>query len=521
MRRFNIPPFIWVISALSLIYLLIKIYENHDNFPIIDHTKIEQEAYSTGDKILIHQRPYYKGENYDKEDCTNNWTFKENLDFQKFLEKCPEDVESQIYLNNKKAYSQADNSKDNIIAQIAIVVPISGKKIESYNSEEKVNGTRVFDSLELLKGIEIAQREINIESEGIQLGSNRIFLEVVIVDDSYVDTIDVKEKAQRVANYLAENQDTLAVIGHFSSDSIQAAAGIYKNKLVAFSPTSTGERKNNKRLFSILKDSKKLKLNSYIFRTSPNDSIAIDRLIKVINLENQVNPDSIKNVVILYEPENNFSRLYRKGFKKQFLNDIKNTEVFEDVDFLSCQFYPNTIGNNQYRHCVNFIKNRKPDALLLVPSSAKAIDIAATVLHTIKDFEYKPQLLGADTMFNQLFLSEIAEGMIVIAPLKTRIFKEIQLSWRGAMTYDATKAIIKGIEDSECNSNSSGINDCLRKQIRSVLSNKDFKADGILGRKSVFFKNGDREVSDALSSELAAPLQVKKIKDDKYTFELY
>ncbi len=527
MRRIRIPPFMWVLFPLFLIYLFNTIFSNLDHYPIIDNTTIDKEAYSTGDKILIHKIPYYENyENYDKQHCIDNWELKEALDFQEFLEKCPEDVESRIYLNNKEAYSQANNSKDNIIAQIAIVVPISGKKSQIYTSEEKVNGERVFYSFELLKGIEIAQHEINI-SEVIKLGAKRVFLEVLIVDDSYVDTIDVEEKAQRVANYLVENQDTVGVIGHFSSDSIQAAAGIYKkNKLVAFSPTSTAERrKNNNRFFSILNSSEKLKLNSYIFRTSPNDITAIDRLVTIIKRDKQAN--SIKNVVILYEPENNFSRLYRKGFKEQFLNDIKNTEVFEDVDFLSCQFYPKIEGDNQYSNCVNFIKSKKPDALLLVPSSEKAIEIIDDkVLHTIKDFEHKPQLLGADTMFNEKFLSERAEGMIVVAPLKTRMFKEktrmfkeIQLSWRGAMTYDATKAIIKGIEDSKCDSNSSSnINDCLRKQIKSVLSNKDFKADGILGQKSVFFKNGDRQVSDALNSELAVPLQVKKNKDDKYTF---
>lgn len=515
MKNIKIPPFVWFALPFFLIYLFNKIYSDLDHIPIINNTKIDQEAYSTGDKILIHQSPY----SYTKE-CIANWKFKETLDFHNFSEKCPEDVESKIYLNNKEAYSQAGNSKDNIIAQIAIVVPISGKKIENSNPEEKVNGTRVFDSLELLKGIEIAQREINIESEGIKLGAKRVFVEVVIVDDSYIDTIDEQEKAQRAANYLVENKDTLAVIGHFSSDSIQAAAGIYKNKLVAFSPTSTGKRKNNKRLLSILKDSQKLKLNSYIFRTSPNDSIAIDNLIKVINLENQANPDSIENAVILYEPTSTFSRLYRQGFKEQFLTKIKNTDIFEDNNFSSCEFYPNTIGNNKYRRCVNFIKSTKPDVLLLVPSSDQALDIAVKVLDAINDFEHQPQLLGADTMFNEVFLSEIAEGMIVVAPLKTRSFKEIQLSWRGAMTYDATKAIIKGIENSKCNTNPD-INDCLRKQIKNVLSNKDFKADGILGRKSIFFKNGDRQVNDALSSELEAPLQVEKTKDDKYIFELY
>ena len=516
-----------LIALSSALFLLVYKTIIQDDFPKITDKKIEKEAYSVGRNILIHPTPWLNTEdnnsNERKYQCRNNWKFKENLDFETFIQKCPDDVEARIYLNNEIARTKANSSPDYITAQIAIVVPISGKKLEISDPKVKVNGKRVFDSIEILKGIEIAQREINVEKEGIPLGSKKVFLEVVIVDDSYIDDIKEEEKAQRVANYLGEDKNIIAVIGHFSSDSIQAAAGIYrKHKLVAFSPTSTAIRKNNNRFFSILDDSDKLKLNPYIFRTSPNDAIAIDRLINAIKYKNNTNNDSIKSAIILYEPDNNFSRLYKQGFQKQFLKSIEDAEVFEEPDSTHCQFYSNIRGDNRFHNCVNFIKEKKPDALLIVTSTNLVLEIATTILNEIKDFKHKPQLLGADNMFKERFLSETAEGMIVAVPLQSQKFKGVHLSWRGAMTYDAAKSITKAIENSKCeNKINSGINNCLRKQIKNVLSDKNFQADGILGIETIFFENGDRQINDALKSELEAPLQIKKIGDStEYQFRL-
>lgn len=498
-----------------------------DDFPKITDQKIEKEAYSVGRNILIQPTPWLNtkdnNSNNPKYQCRKNWKFKENLDFETFIQKCPDDVETLIYLNNEIARTKANSSPDYLTAQIAIVVPISGEKLEVSDSRVKVNGKRVFYSIEALKGIEIAQREINVEKEGIPLGSKKIFLEVVIVDDSYIDDIKVEEKAQRAANYLGENKNIVAVIGPFVSDAIQAAAGIYKkHKLVAFSPTSTAIRKNNNRFFSILDDSGKLKLNPYIFRTSPNDAIAVDRLIKVVEHKNQTNNDSIKSAIILYEPDNNYSRLYKQGFQRQLLKSIKNAEVFEEQDSTYCQFYSNIRGDNRFDNCVNFIKNKQPDALLIVTSTDLALEVATKVLDKLKGVEPKPQLLGADTAFKERFLSETGEGMIVAVPLQSKKFKGVHLSWRGAMTYDATKSIIKGIENSKCeNKSNSSINNCLRKQIKNVLSDKNFKANGILGIETIFFENGDRQLDDSIKSELQAPLQVEKIEDtNKYQFRL-
>lgn len=488
--------------------------------------KIDSDAVSKGETVLIHQIPWLNEQESDsnlvkerKLSCKQYWQLKVDSEFDEFLQKCPIDIESKIHSNNKKARERAE-STNNIIVNIAIVVPIGGERDKIPNPEgKKINGVRVFDSIEILKGIEIAQRE---NSNGIQFGDKKVFLEVSIVDDSYVDNISDKQKAQESANYLVDNQDTVAVIGHFSSDSIQAAAIIYNDKIVAISPTSTAIRTDNKPTSSADK-SDKLKLNSYIFRTSPNDTIAIKTLVGIVKNENKKNNTSLKTAMILYEENNSFSKLYKQYFKNQFEETIKNGQIVEDT---VCRFYDNH-ANNQKKYCIDAIAKNQPDLLLLVPSSKRALELAGTVLKRINDLDTKPQLLGADSMFDTFFLSEFAEGMIVAVPVKTKELNNIQLSWRGAMTYDATKAIAKGIQNSQCdidlndNNSNNKINQCLRQQIQKALSNDNFKAHGIVGKNTVFFdKNGDRQVDESLQSELEAPLQIKKSETGQYNFEL-
>lgn len=517
----RLPPVFWFLLVLSIIIIIWEFIPPPPPSPL----KISENAVSDGindDDILIHKTPYFNND----EECLVNWDYKEEEEYKTFIEKCPKDIESKIYLNNEKARQKANNSDSYITTKIAIVVPISRQKIgNNLDSFVKVNGWRVFDSIELLQGIELAQREINERLEGIRLGEKRVLLEITIVDDSYEDNISEEERAEKTANYLVEDEeDIIAVVGHFSSDSIQAAADIYqKHKLVAISPTSTAVRKNNNWWQSLLDkseldDSEKLQLNSYIFRTSPNDEIAIARLIGVIKGEEE-NNEITKKVMILYEPDSFYSSLYEQLFVKQVEEEIDNSNILDES---RCEFYE-VFGSKQIEDCIEAIEENKPDFFLLVPSSDNALETANEVLEGAKDIEPKPQLLGSDSMFDPDILSEKAEGMIVVVPTETEAnFQGIQLNWRGAMTYDAVFALAKGIENSGCNVDSnSNLSQCLRQNMRKVLLRRDFEANGVLGINTVYFKNGDRVVDESLASELEVPLIVKKDEKGEYRFERY
>lgn len=112
--------------------------------------------------------------------------------------------------------------------------------------------------------------------------------------------------------------------------------------------------------------------------------------------------------------------------------------------------------------------------------------------------------------------------MIVAVPTKSRTIKGVELSWRGMMTYDAAQAIFQAISETECDLGSQQQDDdsdrCLRKQIQEVWSGKDFKAPGILGSESVFFKDGDRHIDEGMAKELEKPQQVTT-DDGKHKFE--
>ena len=512
------PVFLFVLVLLTAI--IINEIINDEPIKLID-----LEAVSNGDKILIHQQPYFNND----EGCIANWNYKEKKEFEAFitfLEKCPKDIESKIYVNNEIARQKVNESNDNAIAKIAIVVPISRQRIDD-NVDN--NGMRVFDSVEILIGIELAQKEIN--SKGIQIGEKKVFLEITIVDDSEGNEKNEEKKAKLAANYLVRDKDIVAVVGHFSSDSIQAAADIYeKHKLVAISSTSTAVRRSNNKWKSLYnkwkflldqdnleKDS--LKLNSYIFRTSPNDEIAVSLLIKVI--ENKDN--ALKKAMILYEEDDVYSLLYKQLFTKRFSESISNNKIINDN---SCKFFDATAKSDgiTVMKCIRAIEKEKPDFLLFIPSSANALNTASSVLNGIKNLEPKPQLLGSDSMFDPDFLSEKAEGMIVVVPTKTEKFKGIQLNWRSAMTYDAANALAEGIENSRCNASSnSNFNQCLRRKMRKILSRKDFKASGALDneKKTVYFENGDRVVDESLELELEVPLIVQKNEKGEYSFRTY
>ena len=176
----------------------------------------------------------------------------------------------------------------------------------------------------------------------------------------------------------------------------------------------------------------------------------------------------------MYEESSIFSLKYKQQFEEQFLEKIEGGQIIPTDEVNNCK-YPSNVAFNTQEYCINFIRNNNSDLLLLVPSFDRALEIAKPVLEHIDGLELKPQLLGADTMFNEIFLTEgIAENMIVAVATQSRTIKGVELSWRGMMTYDAAQAIFQAISETECDFGSQQQDDdsyqCLRKQIQEVLS---------------------------------------------------
>ncbi len=554
---------IFVVIALCIIYTkipLIDEYQIVNNDPVIEEVKNNINI-SFGEEILIQKELWLndRNKNFDnsneddipwKNRCFNNWNLKEqdtsedSDSLRDFVAQCSQDAEAGIYFNNQKA-----NNSDKPTVKIAVSVPISIS-----------NG--VFTAVELLKGVELAQRKIN-RNGGINIGSNnKALLEVGIIDEGWNSQVDnviedwqnrnekekEKVKSQLVASQLVDS-DVVGIVGHFSSDAIEAAAPIYrKHKLVAISPTSTARRKANKRnkvlayIPRLRPAEKPLALNNYIFRTAPNDIIAINKLIT-----DYVKPQKIKKVIVVYDVTSKFSRLYKQEFQRQF-EDQQNQEVavmnlISNEDNCAFRFDENDkIEINQVTDCVDEITIVKPDALLIVFSTANALQLKSTQPISSGDQEvdffklieekigYIPQLLGADSVYKEGFSSQTEAGMIVSTPMarERRYFRSevtqenepIEVNWRTSMVYDATIAIVKSIEDTnnqKC-ANLPANKDQCRQQIQKKLTSSNFIANGMMHKGSIKFdKNGDRKVKN--DSHLAVLLEVKKDEQDSFLFE--
>ncbi len=150
-------------------------------------------------------------------------------------------------------------------------------------------------------------------------------------------------------------------------------------------------------------------------------------------------------------------------------------------------------------------------ARLLLWDKSSAFEAQESVLNLVKKVN-NVYLLGGDTMYTENLLSSPkANGMVVAVPWhrskpdsESRFEKAAKLrfgrkvNWRTAMGYDATQALIKGLE--EASTKCSWLNPlrytgevaCLRQELKNALSSPNFKADGALGAGTVSFKNGDR-----------------------------
>lgn len=476
------------------------------NYMLEDRTVIPDASFSYGENILVQQKPWLNKQNGEdwKDKCRDAWGFKEARDFKRFVEKCPADSEAKIYSNNNDIKQSEIRS-----VRLAVSIPIS-----------RDSGRGAFDSLEILRGVELAQREINTGG-GIQVGNEKRLLEIGIANDGYTDSLDERKKARQAANYLVKKEDIIGIIGHFSSDATESAAYIYKkNSIVAVSPTSTAVRRPNSLFKFIHLGSDDLWLNSNIFRTSPDDYAAVQKLIKkYIRQYNAIylsNP--IRQVAIIYENDSRYSRLYKHYFQTIFESPEMSGKVINSRNSNqdNCGFRVGS-ANAQVKQCVQAAKN-EANALLLVPSTVNAPYVNGVIRENSSKSSRLP-LLGGDSMYKDRFRSEKNKGMAVIVPLERRKIDNTEFSWRAAMAYDATQALVQGIRDTsnKC-SGERDMNGCLRKELQSTMMSKSFKADGILGKGTVQFKDtGDRNVTSDLEDQLGVIVCVQN-QGDKYDF---
>ena len=369
------------------------------------------------------------------------------------------DPETLIYINN--ALLETTKAEH---YTIAIVVPI----------RRNPDGTMINANLaeELLRGIAQAQTEVNL---GLLTAddSNKDFpgqgflepkaikgkgLKVIIADDRNVISY-AKEKA----NYLVTQPDILAVIGHYTSDMTVETVDIYnQNKLVAISSGSTTEELTRKP-------------RKFFFRTAPTTTIEAEGLV------NQLITVGAKKVAVFYNPNSPFSASLWEELKKQFEAQGGSTSRIGNYSDLSKNDF-------NAEAAIKEVEKTGKTAIAVIPDGqvTKAVENAIDMIKANNDRNW---IVGPWTLYEPRTL-EAAKQLKSVDKLGISVFWHPTTSFdkkfpvnaeklwggpvntRSALTYDAAKTLIKGLEMQPEPS---------REGMQTTLASPGFKADGATG----------------------------------------
>ncbi|MCV3215474.1 bifunctional serine/threonine-protein kinase/ABC transporter substrate-binding protein [Plectonema radiosum NIES-515] len=412
--------------------------------PICDFQN--KNGFSCGEAILIPKNPMISDAIFaDKERGSTAFGQKDFnqaiLYLQKYLASNQNDPEARIYLNNAKA------ALTNNPLKIAVTVPII---------DDQLNGSNDIAE-QMLRGFAHVQDNIN-QNKGIN--GRLLFLEIA-------STGWEKKKIRQIADAIATQENILGVIGYYTSDSIQEAAPAYDSKMVVISPTSTAVRDST------------FKLNNYIFRVSPDNSAAADKLIKYIVYHN------LNKIAIFYEPNETFAASLKKEFesvvwdkKKQLVNECRVIQSTTEV-----------------LNCLRQAKERNAEVIMLAFSDKVARIAATLIINQSEDIT----ILGADTPYLEtVSQTNISPDKLRIAirwhrsnsanskfeQESVKLWGTGDVNWRTAMSYDATMAMVEALKRTQGN--------YTRQRLYEALKNHAFSADGVTA-KVEFNDLGDRK----------------------------
>ncbi|MEH2036965.1 ABC transporter substrate-binding protein [Nostoc sp.] len=323
-------------------------------------------------------------------------------------------------------------------------------------------GTDPNAALEILRGIAQAQNQVN--SSG---GIKGVPLRVGIANDD-----DNPEIAKQIASNLVSNSEVLGVVGPNTSDSTLAAGTIYTSgQLVAISPTSTSVKISN--------------FSRYVFRTVPSDFMAARSLANYM-----VRTLQKKNAVVFFNSQSNYSQ----SLKSEFVSSVslEGGQVASEFD----------LSRADFSAAKSIEQATKQGAeVLMLAANTETLDKA---LQVVQINQKRLTLLGGDDVYTAKTLEigrEQAVGMVVAVPWhidsdpksdfpqKSRQLWGGDVSWRSALSYDATVALIAALERNPT-----------RSGVQQALLSSDFSATGASGTIR-FLASGDRN----------APVQLVKI----------
>ena len=307
----------------------------------------------------------------------------------------PNDPETLIYLNNAQAI--------NNYLKIAVSVPI---------------GSNVNVSQEILRGVASAQDEINQKG-----GINGKKLQVEIVNDE-----NNPEIAQKVAQELVKDRAVLGVVGHNASNASLAAAPIYQQAgLVMVSPTSFANNLSG--------------IGRFIFRTVPTSKVMAEALA-----DYTLKTARKTKIAFCYDSQAPDNVSFKDEFLAAFIS--KGGQLIPTVCDLSTPNFNPTAA-------VNEAINSGADGLFV----ASHIDRVEAAIALAKANQNRLALFSSPTLYNIKTLEtgqQAVKGLALVAPWHPQVnpsFAETiaqkwrgKVGWRSATAYDATGAIIAGLQ---------------------------------------------------------------------------
>lgn len=352
--------------------------------------------------------------------------------FEEALQNYKNAPETLIYLNNARIGNEQAYT-------IAVAVPI-GK-------DEKV-------SKEMLRGAAHVQQSVNLAG-----GIKDVPVKIVITDDA-----SDSEIGKEVAQSLAAKSEILGVVGHFTSDVTLAASEIYEQeKLVMISPTATSVELSDK--------------GKFIFRSVPSDRFNARALVR-----HMLEGLNLNKAVIFYNSESKYSSALRQVFRTDLVTD--GGEVVAEHDLKGDNFNANSAMEEALAEGA--------EALILFHNSG----VLELGLNVLEANQRKLPILSGDSGYRPEFLQvgNLTEGIMTVAapwhilgfpdstfPQQARELWGGDVSWRTAMTFDATTALVTALESGNT-----------RETVQAALAGKGFSVAGVANDIS-FLPSGDRD----------------------------
>lgn len=425
MKMFKIPPIVWIVSAIVLVWQFPKLASSISFIP-------QDARFSEGKHLLITEK-----NNTNKLEGIKAYNAKDyKLAIEKLqlsLQEDRNDPEALMYLNN--AIAMEHNP-----LKIAMVVPI---------------GNNLNIAQEMLRGVAQAQDEINYNR-----GINGRYLHITIVNDS-----NDPEQSEEVAQKLSKDPEILAVIGSNASNSSLKAAPIYQqNKLVMITPTSFANG---------IPD-----VGDYIFRTVPN----IQALAQSLGNYAQ---SYHKKLAICYDEQ----ALDGVSFKDEFLANwvSKGGQLASTVcNFSQPAFNAEEEVNEAVSSgadgllIVPNINNLDQAYQLAEANQGKLPLLGNSTLYTIKTLEAGKQMENVT-----LSIPWTPQKSPQFSTSARQLWGG-DVTWRTASSYDAIRAIIEGLKNNQTReglqqalSNSSFVANTPNGAVK-FLPNGDRKGTGII-----------------------------------------